>query len=134
MSVLQLCLTRSRASKLARSAVLIGVYDAPEEVGTILSQMDRLATPWNGRAACGVDVTKRSFSRLIDGVSLMHYHDHCVFSGDNILQQSLGLSSGVTDGSTEMKHYIRTSADECVPNILHASQNILQQDDQQPVR
>ena len=133
MSVLQLCLTRSRASKSPRSAVYIGVYDIPKEAGTIYSQMDRLATSWKGRAACGMDVTKPSFSGLIDGVSLVHYHGHCVFSGDNILQQSLVLSSGIKDGSTAVKPYVSTSADGCVPNILHASQNTLQQDDQQPV-
>ena len=121
MSVLQLCLTRSRASKSPRSAVFIGVYDIPKEAGTIYSQMDRLAASWKGRAACGVDVTKHSFSGLIDGVSLVHYHGHCVFSGDNILQQSLVLSSGIKDGSTAMKPYASTS------------QNTLQQDDQQPV-
>lgn len=134
MSILQLCLTRSRFSNSTRSAVFIGVYDAPKEAGTIYSQMDRLATSWKGRAPCGVDVTKRSFSRLIDGVNLVHYHGHCVFSGDNTLQQSLVMSSGVTDGSTEMKPYVSILADKCVPNILHVSRNILQQDDQQPVR
>ena len=120
MSVLQLCLTRSRACKSPRSAVFIGVYDIPKEAGTIYSQMDRLATSWKGRAACGVDVTKRSFSGLIDGVSLVHYHGHCVFSGDNILQQSLVLSSGIKGGSTAIQPYVSTS------------QNTLQ-DDQQSV-
>ena len=129
--VLQLCLARSRARQSPESAVFIGVYDIPKEAGAIYSQMDCLATSWNGRAACGVDVTKGSFSRLIDGVSLVHYHGHCVFSGDNILQQSLVLSSGNNDGGTAMASCVSTSADERLPNRLHTSQNTLQRGDQQ---
>ena len=134
MSVLQLSPTRNRISKSAKSAVFIGVYDAPKEAGTIYHQMDHLATSWKGRAACGVDVTKRSFSRLIDRVNVVHYRGHYVFSGDNITQQSLVMSSGVTDGSTEMKPYVSTLADKCVPDILHVRQKVLQQDDQSSVR
>ena len=44
MSVLQLCLMRSRAGESPRSSIFIGVYDIPKEAGTIYSQMDRLAT------------------------------------------------------------------------------------------
>ena len=85
MSVLQLCLGRSRASESQRSTVFIGIYDKPKEAETIYSQMSRLATSWKGKAAYGGEVTKRSFGMLLDGVSLVHYHGHCVFSGDNIL-------------------------------------------------
>ena len=131
ISVLQLCLARSRASESSKSAVFIGVYDIPKEAGTIYSQMDRLARSWEGKAACGVDVTKRSFSRLVDGVSLVHYHGHCVFSGDNILQQSLVLSSGNKDGGAVIQPYVSTLADESLLNILHASPNTLQRKDQQ---
>ena len=131
ISVVQLCLARSRARESPNSAVFIGVYDIPQEAGTIYSQMDRLATSWNGRAACGEDVNKGSFSKLIDGASLVHYHGHCVFAGDNILQQSLVLSSGNEGGGTATTPDVSTSADETLPNILHASQNTLQWDDQQ---
>ena len=61
----------------------------------------------------------------------MHYHGHCVFAGDNILQQILVLSSGNEGWGTATTPDVRTSADETLPNILHASQNTLQWDDQQ---
>lgn len=134
ISVLQLCLARSRARESPKSDVFIGVYDRPQEAGKTCSQMDRLATSWNGRAACGVDFTKVSFSRLIDGVSLVRYHGRCVFSGDNILRQSLVLLSGNNDGGTAMEPCVSTLVDEKLPNILHASQNTLRWDDQQSAR
>ena len=77
--------------------------------------MDCLATSWKGKAAYGLAVTKRSFGTLFDGVSLVHFHGHCVFSGDNILQQSLILSSGNED------EYVGKAADESRLDILHAS-------------
>lgn len=61
----------------------------------------------------------------------MHYHGHCVFSVDNILQQSLVLSSDNKDGGTPIKPYASTSADDSLPNIPPASPNSLQLDDQQ---
>ena len=124
MSVLQLCLGRSRASESPRSAVFIGIYDKPKEAETIYSQMDRLATSWKGKAAYGLDVTKHSFGMLLDGVSLVHYHGHCVFSGNNILQQSLVLSSGNED------ECVGKAADESRLDILHAT-NAQERSDQQ---
>lgn len=130
MSVLQLCLARSRAERSSGPAVFVGVYDRLNEAAMIYSQMEQLAAFVGGKAACGADVTTKTLGTLVDGARLVHYHGHCIFSAENILGQSLVLSNGHESGDKMTEPNLSAMTEASQPKMLHTRQDNTQQRDQ----
>ncbi|KAK4112886.1 hypothetical protein N656DRAFT_80356 [Canariomyces notabilis] len=98
VSILQICLTRSREARglKSRPSVFFGIMDdAEHEAQLIYEQLEGLAMQdESSRAFCGNRATKETFTKVVPGAGLIHYHGHCRFAVDNPLKQCLVLASG----------------------------------------
>jgi len=82
---------------MAKPAVL-AVFEGPStERDAIYKTADKLAKILGTTPLTSKDVTKKSLGESLQTARILHFHGHCEFDADNVLEQALILSAETND-------------------------------------
>ncbi|KPI45919.1 uncharacterized protein AB675_532 [Cyphellophora attinorum] len=98
LPIAKVCAARanSAAGKFGKP-LFFAVFDQGREADLIYEQSERLASKTAGQSFTHRAASKETYMAKVSEASLIHHHLHCVFSADNVLQQSITFHAAVPD-------------------------------------
>jgi CHAT domain-containing protein len=92
LPIAKLCVVRGEQQNRNGRSLFFGMFDKKTEAQLIHEQMSQLATEMDGMCFIGDVATKERYAQEVTSARLIHHHLHCIFSANNVLNQSLVLS------------------------------------------